>query len=136
MFKQPKHSHWNIECGSADHIHWSSHSIPLGAVSLVGASISGMATVLTKKYQKKLAKLVDNKTSTIAVFDTSVSKALDNGHIDEREFQVLQTLHLKVINELSNVDRKMESETRTQLQKSFLEEINKIKKTLRTRDVS
>ena len=27
-------------------------SIPLGAVSLAGASVSGMAMVLTKKYQK------------------------------------------------------------------------------------
>ena len=49
---------------------------------------------------------------------------------------MLQTLFLKVINELSNVNRKMESETRTQLQKSLFEEINEIKNTLRTRDAS
>ena len=29
-------------------------SIPLGVVSLAGASVSGVATALTKKYQKKL----------------------------------------------------------------------------------
>ena len=61
-------------------------SIPLGAVSLAGVSVS---TVLTKKYQKKLMKvmkLVDNVTSAIAVFETSLSKALNNGEIDEREF--------------------------------------------------
>ena len=95
-------------------------SIPLGAVSLVGASVSGVATALTSKYQKKLTKvtkLVDIVTSAIAVFETSVSKALNNCAIDEREFGILQDLHLKVINELANVDRKMESETRTQSQK-------------------
>ena len=42
-------------------------------------------------------------TSAISVFETSLSKALNNGEIDEREFQVLQELHLKVINELANV---------------------------------
>ena len=49
---------------------------------------------------------------------------------------MLQVLHLKVINELANVDSKMETKMRTQLQKNLLEEKNKIKKTLRTRDTS
>ena len=114
-------------------------SIPLGAVSLAGASVIGVATALTKMYQKKLTKvtkLVDIVTSTIAVSETSVSKALNNCEIDEREFQVLQELHLKVINELSNVDCRMKSETRNQLQKSLMEEINEIKKTLRKRNIS
>ena len=31
-------------------------SIPLGTISLVGVSVSGVATGLTKKYQKKLTK--------------------------------------------------------------------------------
>ena len=69
-------------------------SILLGAISLAAASVSGVAAVLTSKYQKKLTKvmkLVDIVTE-----------------IDEREFQVLQDLHLKVINELANVDHKME----------------------------
>ena len=79
-------------------------------------------------------KLVDIVTSALAVFDTSLSKALNNGKIDEQEFQVLQELHLKVINGLANVDRKMELETRTQLQKSLLEEINGITKALQTID--
>ena len=35
-------------------------SIPLGAVSLAGESVSGVVTVLTKKYQKKLAKVKKN----------------------------------------------------------------------------
>ena len=51
-------------------------SIPLGAVLLAGASVSGVARALTKKYQKKLtkvAKLVDVMTSALAVFEMSVS---------------------------------------------------------------
>ena len=54
-------------------------SIPLGAISLAGASVSGVTTVLTKKYQKKLTKvtkLTDIITSAIAVFETCLSKAL------------------------------------------------------------
>ena len=81
-------------------------SIPLDAVSLAGASVSGVATALTSKYQKelvKVTKLVGIITSAIAVFETSISKALNNGEIDEPEFRVLQDLHLKVINELANV---------------------------------
>ena len=60
-------------------------SFPLGAISLLGASFSGLTTAVTKKYQKKLSKvtkLVDNVTSAVAVFETSVSKALSNGKID------------------------------------------------------
>ena len=56
-------------------------------------SISGLTIALTSKYQKKLSKvtkLVDIVTSALAVFETSVSKALDNGEIDEREFGILQ----------------------------------------------
>ena len=53
--------------------------------------------------------------------------ALNNGEIDEREFQVLQDLHLKVIIKLSNVDHKMELRTRNQLQKSLLEDKESLK---------
>ena len=45
-------------------------SIPLGAISLAGAGISGVSTALTKKYQKKLSKvtkLTDKVTSALAV---------------------------------------------------------------------
>ena len=53
-------------------------SIPLGVVSLAGASVSGVTTVLTKKYQKKLSKvtkLTDIITPAIALFETCLSKA-------------------------------------------------------------
>ena len=106
-------------------------SIPLGAISLAGASVSGVTTALAKKYQKKLSKvtkLTDIIMSAIAVFETCLSKALRNGKINEEEFNVLQTFHLKTLNELSDVDRKMEAENRNQFEKSLLEEINDIKK--------
>ena len=107
-------------------------SIPLGAASLNGVIASEIISALTKKYQKKLTtvtKLVDIATSAIAVFEMSLSKALSNGKIDEEEFKMFQTFHLKVLNELTGIDRKMEAENRNQFEKSLLEEINKIKKT-------
>ena len=112
-------------------------SIPLGAISLTGASVSGITSALTKKYQKRLSKatkLTDIVMSAIAVFEKSVSEALSNGKIDEEEFKMLQSLHLKMLNELSDVDHKMGAENRNQFEKSLLEEINNIKKTLGTRN--
>ena len=97
-------------------------SIPLGAISVVGVSLSGVTMALTKKYQKKLSKvtkLYDIVTSAIAVFEMSVSKALSNGNIDEQEFNVLQTLYFKTLNELTNIDRKMGAEIRNQFEKVY-----------------
>ena len=94
-------------------------SIPLGAISLAAVSFSGVTMVLTKKYQKKLLKvmkLYDIIMSAMAIFEMRVSKALSNGKIDEQEFNVLQTLHLKTLNELSIINRKMGVENRNQLE--------------------
>ena len=71
---------------------------------------------------------MDIVTSAIVEFEMSFSKALKNGEIDKREFQVLQELHLKLINELFNVERKMEVEMKPQLQNNLLDEINEIRK--------
>ena len=111
-------------------------SIPLGAVSLAVVSISGVTTALTKKYQIKHTKvttLTDIITSAIARFETCLSEALRNGKIYEEAFNALQTFHLKTFKGLSDIDRKMEAENRNQFEKSLLEEINDIKKTLGTR---
>ena len=97
-------------------------SISFGAISLAGVSVSGVSTALTKKYQKKLSKvrkLVDIVTSALAVFERVVSKALNNGKIDKKEFNTLQMFHLKVLNELSNIDCKMGTENRIQFEKSI-----------------
>ena len=69
----------------------------------------------------------------IAVFETCLSEALRNGRIDEEEFNLLQTFHLKTMNELMGVNHKMEAENRNQFEKSLLEEVNEIKKNLGTR---
>ena len=111
-------------------------SIPLGAVSLAGASISSVATALTKKYQKKLskvAKLTDIITPALAVFERAVSKSLNDGKIDEEEFNSIQTFHLKTMNELTGIDRAMEVENRFQFEKSLLEEMHNIKKNAETK---
>ena len=118
-----KHSHWNIKSVvTLSTFIGLLVSMPLGVISLAGASISGVTAALTSKYQKKLTKvtkLANMVTLAIAVFETSVSKALNNGEIDKQEFSILQELHLKAVNELTNIDHKMESENRAQLQKAY-----------------
>ena len=106
-------------------------SIPLGAASLTGAIASGIISALTKKYQKKLKKvmkLIDVITPALVVFERVVSGALKNGIINEEEFNMLQTLHLETLNELTGVNCRMEVEHRSLVEKSLLEEINNIKK--------
>ena len=93
----------------------------------------------TKKKLTKVTKLVDILTLEIAVFETSVSKAFNNGEIYKQDFSMLQEIHAKVTNNLEYVDLKMETEKRSQFQRNLLdllEEINDIKKTIRTRDAS
>ena len=106
-------------------------SISLGAASLTGAIASGIISTLTKKYQKKLKKvirLIDIVTLALVVIERVVSGALKNGVIDEEEFNTLQTLHLETLNELTGVNRRMEAENRSLVEKSLMEEINNIKK--------
>ena len=110
-------------------------SAALGAASMTGAISSGIISVLTKKYQKKLKKvtcLIDIVTPALVVFERAVSGALKNGIIDEEEFNTLQTLHLETLNELTGVDCRMEAENRSLVEKSLLEEINNIKKKAET----
>ena len=107
-------------------------SISLGAASLTGVIASGIISVLTKKYQKKLkkvTKLINIITLALVAFERVVSGTLENGIIDEGEFNMLQTLHLETLNELTGVNRAMEAEHRSLVKESLLEEINNIKKT-------
>ena len=94
-------------------------------------------STLTKKYQKKLKKvtcLIDIVTPALVVFERVISGALKNGVIDEEEFNTLQTLHLETLSELTGVDRRMEAENRSLVEKSLMEEINKLKKKAETKD--
>ena len=106
-------------------------SVALGAVSLTGAIASGIISTLTEKYQKKLKKvtrLIDIVTWATVVIDRVISGALKDGIIDEEESNMLQTLHLETLNELTGVDHKMEAENRSLVEKSLMEEINELKK--------
>ena len=110
-------------------------SISLGVASLTGAIASGIISTLTKKYQKKLkkvTKLIDIVTPALVVFERVISGALRNGIIDEEEFNTLQTLHLETLNELTGVDRRIEAENRSLVEKSLMEEINNMKKKIQS----
>ena len=106
-------------------------STVLGAASITGAIASGIILVLTKKYQqklKKVMKLIDIITPALVVFERVVSGSLKDGKIDEEEFNMLQTLHLETLNELTGVDHRMKAEHRSLVEKSLLKEINKLQK--------
>ena len=106
-------------------------SAMLGAASMTGAIARGIISVLTKKYQQKLKKvtcLIDIITPALVVFERVVSGTLKNGIINQKEFNMIQTLHLETLNELTGVDRRMEAEHRSLVKKSLLEEINELKK--------
>ena len=107
-------------------------SAALGAASMTGAVSGGIISVLTKKYQKKLTKKVTKSiniiTPALVAFEMVVSGALKNGVIDEEEFNMIHTLLLETLNELTDVDCRIEAEHRSLVEKSLLEEINEIKK--------
>ena len=112
-------------------------SVGLVGLSLVGSIFTGFTIALIKKHQKKLQKIMrlsDIVTSAMAVFEISISESLKNNRIDENEFKMIQGLYFKALNELSEIDRKMGKETRTQFEKSLLEEINQLKNSLKTKN--
>ena len=85
----------------------------LGAASMTGVIASGIISVLTKKYQQKLKKvmqLIDIITPALAVFERVLSGSLKNGEINEEEFNMFQMLHLEKLNELTGFNRRMEVE--------------------------
>ena len=111
-------------------------SAALGAASMTGVIASEIISVLTKKYQqklKKVTKLIDIVTPALVVFERVVSGALKDSIINEKEFNMLQTLYLETMNELTGVDCRMEVEHRSLLEKNLLEEINELKKNAGTR---
>ena len=67
----------------------------------------------------KVTKLTDIIMPALAVFETSISKVLKNGKIDEEEFNMLQSFHLKTMNELTGIDIKMEAENRNHFKKAY-----------------
>ena len=77
--------------------------------------------------------MIDIVTRATVVFDRVISAALKNGIIDEEEFNTLQILHLETLNELTDVDHRMEVENRSLVEKSMMEEINEPKKKAETK---
>ena len=57
-------------------------------------------------------------TQATVVFERVVSGALKDGIFDEEEFNMLQTLHLETLNELTGVDHRMEAENRSLVEKA------------------
>ena len=77
--------------------------------------------------------MIDIVTRARVVFDRVISDELKDGIINEEEFNTLQTLHLETLNELKGVDRRMEGENRSLVEKSLMEEINELKKKAKTK---
>ena len=67
------------------------------------------------------------------VFERVISGALKDGIIDEEEINTLQTLHIETLNELMGVDRRMEAENRSLVEKSLMDEIHELKKKAETK---
>ena len=129
LLKWNKHSHWNITTFTT--FIRLPLSAALGVSSMTGVIASGIISTLTKKYQNKLKKvtrLIDIVTPALVVFERVISGALKNGIINEEEFNTLQMLHLETLNELTGVDRRMEVENRSLVEKYLMEEINELKK--------
>ena len=113
-------------------------SVVLGAASMTGAIANGIISTLTKKYQKKFKKvtcLIDIVMHATVVFDRVISGALKDGVIDEEEFNTFQMLHLETLNKLTGVNRRMEAENRSLVEKSLMEEINELKKKSRNKSL-
>ena len=77
--------------------------------------------------------MIDIITPATVVFERVIYGALKDGIIDEEEFSTLQMLHLETLNELMGVDRRMEVENRSLVEKSLMEEINELKKKAETK---
>ena len=77
--------------------------------------------------------MIDIVTLELVVFERVISGALKNGVIDEEEFNTLQILHLETLNELTGVDRRMEAENKSLVEKCLMEEINELKNKAETK---
>ena len=109
-------------------------SASLAIVSTVSTCEGACLLFTSKKYKKKLLKcyeLLDKITTTLATFETLISLNIDNDSvIDAKEFHKLQTLFLQLMTHVRNVDRKMKVQTEENFQKTIMDEIVNLKKTL------
>ena len=73
---------------------------------------------MDQKKLKKVTKLIDIVTPALVVFERVISGALKNGVINEEEFNTIKTLHLETLDELTDVDCRMEGENRSLVEKA------------------
>ena len=111
----------------------------LGVVSTVSTCAGGILLLNSKKYKRKLLmcyEFLDKITSALATFEVLISLGLDDGTaIDAKEIHKLQTLYLQLMTYVKNIDRKMKYDTEENFQKTFINEINNLKKSSGTKIV-
>ena len=113
----------------------------LAIVSIVSTCVGACLLLTSKKYKKKLLKCyeLENKiTTSLATFETLISLSLDDDTVidhDAKEFHKLQTLYLKLMTHVRNVDQKMKVQTEENFQKTNMDEIVNLKKSYRTKNV-
>ena len=112
-------------------------SASLGVVSTVSTCVGACLLLTSKKYKKKLLKcyeLLDKITTSLATSETLISLSLDDGNVtDAKEFHKLQTLYLQLMTQVGNVDLKMKVQTEENFQKTIMDEIINLKKTMERR---
>ena len=109
-------------------------SASLAVVSTVSTCVGACLLLISKRFKKKLLKcyeLLDKITTSLATFEVLISLSIDDGSvIDAKEFHKLQTLYLQLMSHVRNIDRKMKVETEQNFQKTIMDEITNLKKTL------
>ena len=109
-------------------------SVSLAIVSTFSTCIGGILLLNSKKYKKKLLncyELLDKITSSLATFEALVSLSLDDGTvIDTKEFHKLQTLYLRLMTYVRNIDQKMKVQMEENFQKTIMDEITILEKAL------
>ena len=109
-------------------------SASLGVVCSVSTCVGGVLLLTSKKYKRKLLKcydLLDKITSSLATFEVLIGLSIDDGTvIDAKELHKFQTLYLRLMAHVRNIDWKMKVETEQNFQKTIMDEIVNLKKAL------
>ena len=113
--------------------------LPIGASLAAASTLTGGASAITslyyKKNNKKITKtmeIVDSISTEIGKFELLISKSLTNGFtIDDQEFQKIQEMYNKIVDDIKTKDRKMSNAIDDNFQKTMMqtmqEEIKNLK---------
>ena len=108
-------------------------SATLGAIAIGGSFITGGSSLLSSHYEKKKTEIMNLLaliTTTMAIFEREISRALSDDKIDSTEFESLQNTNYETLDKISQMDKKMEAEARTQFEKGMMLELANLKKRL------